>query len=245
MFRYWRPSTEELTDLVRKKKQQFLDHFTKQEKESPFVEEIASQLDSYFAPEVCNFEELFHVLETMSSYFRGRQQHIGRKYKPPFGAFIKLNCDKWLADKGREEYLLSLGKLIIAKQHIREVVAARIFEYMESFDSNHKHRWFANFWNDVLDKCAWDIATLNYDYSIEKVLVTKLLKMDMKLMGKVYTGLILKNLYYQTIPRFSIFMVVYYMAMLTIKTQINIYLKMHSRISINLILMRMQKDMAW
>lgn len=175
------PATEELTDLVRKKKQQFFDPSTKQMKESSFVEEIARQLDSYFAPEVCNpevcnFEELFHVLETMSSYFRGAQPRTGKKFKPPFGAFIKLNCDKWLTDKGQEEYLHSLGNLITAKKNIRDVVAARIFEYMESFDSNHKHRWFANFWNNALNECAWDIATLNYDYSIEKSISNKIIE---------------------------------------------------------------------
>ena len=170
-------STKELTNLVRKKKQQFIDPFTKQIEESAFVEEIASQLDSYFAPEVCTFEELFHVLEMISSYFRGRQKHIvGKQFKPPLGIFITLNCDKWLTDKGQDEYILSIAKLITGKKSIREVVAAQIFKYMEDFDSNHKHLWFANFWNDALNKCAWDIATLNYDYSIEKSISNKIIE---------------------------------------------------------------------
>ncbi|MCF6153496.1 MAG: hypothetical protein E3K38_14680 [Candidatus Kuenenia stuttgartiensis] len=171
------PSTKDLTDLVRKKKQQFLDPFTKQMIEAPFVEDIASQLDSYFAPESCNFEDLFHVLEMMSSYFRGRQKHIiGKQYKPPLGAFITLNCDKWLTDKDKDAYMLSLGKLITAKKDILEIVAAQIYKYMKSFESNHKYRWFADFWNDALNERAWDIATLNYDYSIEKSINKKIIE---------------------------------------------------------------------
>ncbi|MBE7549221.1 MAG: SIR2 family protein [Planctomycetia bacterium] len=171
------PSTKDLTDLVRKKKQQFLDPFTEQWTEVPFLENIASQLDSYFNSESCNFEDLFHVLEMMGSYFRGRQKHIiGKQYKPPLGAFITLNCSKWLTDKGRDEYILSVSKLITAKKDILEGVAAQIFKFMEDFDSYHKHRWFADFWNDALNKCAWDIATLNYDYSIEKSIRNKIIE---------------------------------------------------------------------
>lgn len=111
------PLTKELTDLVRKIKPQSSDFLTKQMRESTFefVEEIIKRLDSYYNPDVCNFEEIFHALEMISSYFRGRQKHIiGKQYKPPLGAFITLNCDKWLTDKGRDEYELSIGKLITA-----------------------------------------------------------------------------------------------------------------------------------
>lgn len=166
-------STEDLTNLVRKKEQQFIDPFTRQKRDSFFIDEVASKLNSYFVSKTCNFEELFHVLETMSSYFRGSQSHTGKEYKPPFGAFIKPNYDQWLNDQGEDAYLLSLAKLITAKRDILNVVADRIFELMKKLDQTHEHSWFASFWNNAINSCRWDIATLNYDNCIEKSIRNK------------------------------------------------------------------------
>ncbi|MDB5052655.1 MAG: hypothetical protein JWM44_705 [Bacilli bacterium] len=54
-----------------------------------------------------------------------------------------------------------------AKVDLILTVAERINQYDTSFDPIGAQYWFSSFWQDAVQRCEWDIETLNYDHCIQ------------------------------------------------------------------------------
>lgn len=129
---------------------------TKSVRNNDFLNKIASEIDNFYSPESCHFEHIFHTLETLYSYQRGWAPRSVSEFKPPAGAFFIL----------KEDIYRDQSQLLDAKRFLIETIFAQVNDALCNFDLL-KYNWFSNFFNEAIKKCAWDIATLNYDNFLE------------------------------------------------------------------------------
>lgn len=154
------PLSTQLTNIVRRKKQNILDknhNFI----DIPFIEEVAKELDQYFEKETANFEDIFATLEGLYSYCTAWQARTVKKFKPHLGAFLKIDKQAFFD-----------GLLIYtAKRDLIQEVGDCINNYDTMFEPESKHSWFSSFWRKADQIIKWDVATLNYDNCIEKSII--------------------------------------------------------------------------
>ncbi len=154
------PTSWELTKLVKKKKQSYLTNPPPSIKSKRFIKEVAAKLDNNSNDSKTNFEEIFHTLETLSSYASGLNIGTVRKFRPPIVSFTTPINKKWFYDV----------LLLTAKDDLLSVVGDRIYNYCKKFDPVNKHKWYADFWDKALSTNKFDIATLNYDYCFDSLI---------------------------------------------------------------------------
>ncbi|MDP8238181.1 MAG: SIR2 family protein [Candidatus Hatepunaea meridiana] len=162
------PSTELLTILVRDKEQEFLDSTTRKIIKESIVDDVAKDIDRYLHPDRCNFEDIFSIFESLNSLNSGYHPGTSKEYKPLIGALVQPKTK-------RKKYFTDLRSILTAQKDIISVVAEKISEYSKAFDPLVEHKWYADFWDNSLTKYKWDIATLNYDDSVEQCVRGKLL----------------------------------------------------------------------
>ena len=151
------PTTSQLTEKIRKQRQNLWDPTTKRVRKLLFLRRVSSLLDKHYAPEAANFEDVFHALEMLDSFGTGWNPGTVKEYKPGIAAFVRPRWKKYF------------DRMILctAKQDLITTVADEINQYMEDFLIN-KPAWFITFWQRGFASAQWDIATLNYDGCMEK-----------------------------------------------------------------------------
>lgn len=147
------PNTTEITAEVKKKRQGIL----KGEMQYT-LKGIYDVLNRYYPDHECNFEDIFHALEMLSSYNKaawGKQTVY--KYKPSISAFIYPN----------RYFRKYIPYAHLAESDLLYSVAKQVSKYNEEFkkEKNFKSKWYSDFWNN--SGLIWDVATLNYDTTIE------------------------------------------------------------------------------
>lgn len=148
------PSTAALTAVVRTRPQ-----LRKDGSKAEFLKQIADAVDASASPSIANFEDYLHAVETSQAIARGLDPHCGWPFKPSLIAFDPKVDEKWLDD-----FLL-----IQAEEAIIGTVGDEIIDYAKRFDPSSQP-WFRDFWLQATQKCRWDLATTNYDDSIETCL---------------------------------------------------------------------------
>lgn len=124
---------------------------------TPLLGRIADILDDYFGPQGCHFEDIFYTLESLATYEKANHPGVIKKFKPHLGAFLKQH----------DASFFDPIALLKAKQDLLSIVADNIYNYQQQYDADGKDLWFAEFWRKGTSCCPWDIATLNYDHSVE------------------------------------------------------------------------------
>lgn len=121
----------------------------------PFLKKVADELNGYWKPDKCNFEDIYHTLEMLFSY----RHYVGegKPFRPPLGAFID-----------RHKYFFNYDYLKQSMIDVIKVLGDHVEEYDKTFQPDGVHMWFADFWRKAALKKEWNIATLNYDTCIEK-----------------------------------------------------------------------------
>ncbi|QGG48874.1 SIR2 family protein [Heliorestis convoluta] len=148
------PLATDLTSKVRNKKQIF------QGKNVDFINNIAKTLNNSYKNNQGNFEDIFHVLEMLTSLNRSWRAETAKKYKTPISAFVKKNNVDYFND----------DLILLAKKDLIEEIADEIYRYDYNYDPKNQHKWYNDFWNKGNSRFNWDIYTLNYDTCIEKSL---------------------------------------------------------------------------
>lgn len=152
------PSTKRITEEVIK----VLSTSVESSDDKKYVlKDIHNKLKNFYGEKyVINFEEIFHTLEMLYSYDTAWGKETTKDYKSPVAAFIESNADF----KENIPYLYS------AQEDLLKSVAEQVSRYDEEYRSlkDTEHSWYRNFWND--SEVNWDIATLNYDTTIEESL---------------------------------------------------------------------------
>jgi hypothetical protein len=158
------PSTSELTRIVKLKEQHFGGISI------PLINEISKILDKYYAPYSCNFEDIFYVLEMLETYLIGSYRNAHQKFKPPFAPFVDLQALNDIFSKYKaelEKFAVSPSLFISsAKSDLIKVIGGQIYQFNKKPIPN----WFSSFWKKVAQTSTANIATLNYDCSLEQVL---------------------------------------------------------------------------
>jgi len=151
------PTTSNLTNAVKLRQQ--WNGVPNSNVTVPAIEQIAASLDAYFRSSA-NFEDIFHAVESLISLRTGLTPTSAKEFKPAIGAFVTPN-----AAANHNDIVLSQ-----ASDHIIDEVANHIVQYVNRFEPNVAHRWFADFWRSATAACHWDIGTLNYDNCVEQAL---------------------------------------------------------------------------
>lgn len=154
-------STYELTESVIQHRLNFRDMFNRDFNE-PFLSKIADELNDFWEPEKCNFEDILDALEKLYSFrLYGRDP---KYFKPSLGAFIAPRKDK--REFFNRDYLeLSIRDMVT-------IIADSVEVYDSAFQPKNRDQWFTLFWQEAVNRCEWDIATLNYDTCIEQSLIS-------------------------------------------------------------------------
>ncbi|HYV26387.1 MAG TPA: SIR2 family protein [Candidatus Eisenbacteria bacterium] len=151
------PTTSRLTDAVKLRDQ--WDGIPNSNVRVPAIQQIGTALDTYFRTSA-NFEDIFHAVESLISLRAGLTPTSSKEFKPAIGAFVTPTTAANHSDI----------VLIQASDDIIDEVANHIVQYVNGFDPNTAHRWFADFWRNATAACHWDIGTLNYDNCVEQSL---------------------------------------------------------------------------
>lgn len=128
----------------------------------PFINEVATVLDTYFG-QPCNFEDIFHTLEILGSCVHAHNPRTAKQFKPHFLPFFTANAPttgSWFDPI----------TLIVAKEDLLRAVGNAIEAYENNFQPNGSHNWYASFWRQLKSKLQLDVAILNYDNTIESSL---------------------------------------------------------------------------
>jgi hypothetical protein len=159
------PSTPKLTELIRdpgrivREVNGRSSKIDKRKMETvEFIDDIGIQLDESYPYKEADFEEIFHVIETLRSYKGGWCNKAVKGRKPPAAAFLSPRDLKWFDD------LL----LLRASDELRR----GIFERVKDYDADIFHRlndskWFFDFWDSALNDLTWEVVTTNYDSCIQ------------------------------------------------------------------------------
>lgn len=149
------PSTKAITTAVRARKQRRTDG-----SEVNFLEQVADAVDARAGKQfVANFEDYLHAVETLQSLSWARDPKTPWPSVPVVAAFDPKLDDRWF----------DRGLLLQAEQDLIDEVAGVILNYMRGFDPV-AHPWFTDFWQRAVAKAHWDLATTNYDDSVERCL---------------------------------------------------------------------------
>jgi len=148
------PSTKGLTDAVRGVSQ-----LNSSGARTNFLERVADALRSAAGPWEPNFEDYLHAIEALYSMHWAYKPNIAWTSKPILAAFNPQIDATWL-----DQFLL-LG----ARESVISTIGAAITTYMRNLDLA-SHVWFRDFWRTAVHQCHWDIATTNYDDTIERCL---------------------------------------------------------------------------
>ncbi|OEF98274.1 SIR2 family protein [Desulfuribacillus alkaliarsenatis] len=171
------PLAKDLTQEVRSTTQKFIDFKTKLPIEANFIDNVSKLLDTYYAPDICNFEEIFHVLEMLDSYSSGWEPTTVKEYKPALGAFVSPRDNKWFNQHA----------ITVSKHDLIKVVADRIYSYVDKYEPKGEHSWFASFWRKAIQQYSWDICTLNYDDCVQQSLETNDFEDGYLDIGEIYS----------------------------------------------------------
>lgn len=133
------PTVAVLTQKVCSKRQRTRDAINGDWHEVPFLEHVASRLNTFLSPAECNFEDMLHVLETLDSYRSGWQRTTAPIYRPRPAAFLAPRDPDWF-----DQFALQKGK-----NDIVETVAEEIADSVDSFRPNGEHQWFQSFWREA------------------------------------------------------------------------------------------------
>lgn len=125
-------------------------------KKNCLIAEIADKLDNYYGKDNYNFEDIFHVIESLRS-FTGKKSAV-KSYKPAIGAFSTI-----------ESKYMNSAELIKAEHDIINILSKLILKYDNNIFSED-NKWYADFWNEFISIYKLDIFTLNYDSTIQKSL---------------------------------------------------------------------------
>jgi len=147
------PKTEFLTDAIRRKYQSW------RGANVDFINQIASQLDLFYG-EPCNFEEIFHTLELLTSYTRAWQQRTAKEFSPYLAPFVEPKLKEYFSDDS--VYLNSE-----AKDDIIRIVAEHVNGYDCQMSATNV-QWYNDFWKQISHQGHTDFATLNYDTTLEQ-----------------------------------------------------------------------------
>ncbi|WP_342570601.1 SIR2 family protein [Paenibacillus sp. FSL R5-0749] len=151
------PLSTHLTRIVRETPQRIYDFETHNFVEYEFLEEVSSELDNFFSPSICHFEDVFYTLESLISFARLSQSGTMKKFKPHLGGFLVPSNTNFF----NQELLQH------AKRDLITQVSKEINNYSVQYDPREEHSWFASFWENATSQCHWDISTLNYDNCME------------------------------------------------------------------------------
>jgi len=123
----------------------------------PILNEITQVLKTHYK-ETATFEDVFHALELLQSFLVSDKETTVKYYKSAMPALFQL----------RSEFTYDPAALRVAKQDILNIIADFIENQMKVFDPSGKHSWFSGFWNVLSNRADLDIATLNYDNTVEQ-----------------------------------------------------------------------------
>lgn len=151
------PSTSLITQSIRQTYQHIVSVTGAPSTTRQFIDQVATQLDTYFGSEGCHFEDIFHTLEMLDSCVYAGLTSTAKEFKPHFFPFFNPATGNWL-----NTYAIST-----AKNDLLRTIADLIRPYDASFDPIGGHSWFANFWRQFANNYSLDIGTLNYDRTIE------------------------------------------------------------------------------
>ena len=155
-------STKDLTESVKSHKLIMSQAFRRDKIEEPFLLNVANELNNFWDPEKCTFEDILDALEKLYSF---RLFGSDPKYfKPSLGAFIAPIKDK--------EYYFNREYLERSLRDLVTIIADSVEQYDNTFQPNKRDQWFSLFWRNATKSCEWNIATLNYDTCIEKSLIS-------------------------------------------------------------------------
>jgi hypothetical protein len=151
-----------LTALIRNTTQEYVDpsNPTGPLLRRQFIDEVARVLDVYFAPQSCNFEDIFHALEVLDSCVNVGSTGTIKQFKPHFYPFFTPtipSAGPWI-----NQFALNA-----AKKDLLETVANAIHSYDSAFSPAGANTWFAAFWRNMIADLLLDLGTLNYDNTIE------------------------------------------------------------------------------
>lgn len=121
---------------------------------------IYNVLNKHYRDHTSNFEDIFHTLEMLSSCDAAQGERTVYKFKPSIFAFVNPN-----------RYFRKYAPFVhLAENDLLFSIAEQISIYDEQFrkTKNSENEWYSNFWNN--SGLTWDIATLNYDTTIEESL---------------------------------------------------------------------------
>ncbi len=149
------PSTADITKEVIKKRQ----GFGKGEMQYT-LKGIHDVLNSYYHDHECNFEDIFHTLEMLLSYKAAWGKRTVYGHKPSIAAFVYPN----------RYFNKYISYAHLAESDLLNSVAKQVSIYDRKFKlaKNKESKWYSDFWNK--NGLIWDIATLNYDTTIEESL---------------------------------------------------------------------------
>lgn len=150
------PTTFNITEAVCDKIQ------TYGETATPYIKDVAGQLSDYYNTEP-NFEDIYQALEQIDTYSIAWQNNIDKKFMPTFGAFSMPKNPKLFESNAHN--------ILLAKRDLITIVADMINEYsnLELLKAS-ENKWYAGFWKKLNDKPQINIATLNYDTTIESII---------------------------------------------------------------------------
>ena len=132
----------------------------------PLIRIIRDILRRHYGKEAdsVNFEDIFHAVETLSSFRVGLQPDTFKLYRPAITAFARPDAPPALFD----QMLLTQSA-----NHIIETIGKHVSEGVAKFKPSDAHSWFADFWRKGLSRCPWDVASLTYDNCVEQSLSGK------------------------------------------------------------------------
>ncbi|WP_167883792.1 SIR2 family protein [Leptospira stimsonii] len=146
------PRTDYLTNLIQRK--------DKKNDNPNFVKQLFRILRAYYNPSVNqapNFEDIFHTIEVLISYKTSQQRNAKKSFKLPIGAFLRK-------ERGKFTKIESLNR---AKVFILET----IMDEIEKYQYNLRPNWYESFWKDLEKDFYLDIFSLNYDITVNQILL--------------------------------------------------------------------------
>lgn len=130
-----------------------------------FAKHIYDELNKYYAREpihpneIANFEDIFNALEQLASLSEF-ESYMPKQHKHPLGAFLPPRI---IDQQIKKHNLINQAQVDLIR-----CVGELVYDYETRFDSNDKHRWFTNFWNEISRISNSTLCTLNYDGLLEK-----------------------------------------------------------------------------